>query len=56
MDLWSDPNLSPFMAITAHWIETTSGKTLLLKETPGMTQECLGTLRMLRASGLFRDL
>ncbi len=23
MDLWSDPNLNPFMAITAHWIEAT---------------------------------
>ncbi|KAJ7595849.1 hypothetical protein C8J56DRAFT_775322, partial [Mycena floridula] len=22
MDLWTDPNLVPFMAITAHWIET----------------------------------
>jgi len=22
MDLWSDTNLSPFMAVTAHWIET----------------------------------
>jgi len=22
MDMWSDPNLSPFMAVTAHWIET----------------------------------
>ena len=21
-DMWSDPNLSPFMAVTAHWIET----------------------------------
>lgn len=21
MDLWSDPNLSPFMAVTSHWIE-----------------------------------
>lgn len=21
MDLWSDPNLAPFMAVTAHWIE-----------------------------------
>ena len=21
MDLWSDPNLTPFMAMTAHWIE-----------------------------------
>lgn len=21
MDMWSDPNLSPFMAVTAHWIE-----------------------------------
>jgi len=20
--MWSDPNLSPFMAVTAHWIET----------------------------------
>lgn len=23
MDMWSDPNLTPFMAVTAHWIETT---------------------------------
>lgn len=22
MDLWSDPNLTPFMAVTAHWIDT----------------------------------
>jgi hypothetical protein len=22
MDMWSDPNLSPFMAVTAHWIES----------------------------------
>ena len=21
-DLWTDPNLSPFMAVTAHWIQT----------------------------------
>ena len=21
MDLWTDPNLTPFMAVTAHWIE-----------------------------------
>lgn len=21
MDMWTDPNLSPFMAVTAHWIE-----------------------------------
>jgi hypothetical protein len=21
MDMWSDPNLSPFMAVAAHWIE-----------------------------------
>jgi hypothetical protein len=21
MDLWTDANLSPFMAVTAHWIE-----------------------------------
>lgn len=27
-DLWTDPNLSPFMAVTAHWIEAK------LKETP----------------------
>jgi hypothetical protein len=25
--LWSDPNLSPFMAVTAHWIETTTIQT-----------------------------
>lgn len=22
-DLWSDPNLTPFMAVTAHWIQAT---------------------------------
>jgi hypothetical protein len=36
MDMWSDPNLSPFMAVTAHWIEgiteeTAQGSTLCLK-------------------------
>ena len=28
MDLWSDPNLTPFMAVTAHWIEA------IPRETP----------------------
>ena len=28
-DLWSDPNLSPFMAVTAHWIKAT-----IVKQTP----------------------
>ena len=23
MDLWTDPNLVPYMAVTAHWIQTT---------------------------------
>lgn len=23
MDMWSDPNLTPFMAVTAHWIHAT---------------------------------
>ena len=32
MDLWSDPNLSPFMAVTAHWIE------MKLKDTPAGPQ------------------
>ena len=32
MDLWSNPNLSPFMAVTAHWIETK------LKDTPAGPQ------------------
>jgi len=27
MDMWSDPNLSPFMAVTAHWIEAKSVST-----------------------------
>ena len=27
MDMWSDPNLRPFMAITAHWIESTPQQT-----------------------------
>lgn len=36
MDMWSDPNLSPFMAVTAHWIEgieevTVNGPKLVLK-------------------------
>ena len=24
MDIWSDPNHTPFMAVTAHWIESVS--------------------------------
>ena len=27
MDLWSDPNLTPYMAVTAHWIEATPSQT-----------------------------
>ena len=27
MDLWSDLNLVPFMAVTAHWIEAKTVKT-----------------------------
>jgi hypothetical protein len=27
MDLWSDPNLAPFMAVTAHWMEATTVQT-----------------------------
>ena len=27
MDMWSDPNKSPFMAVTAHWIEATTQET-----------------------------
>jgi hypothetical protein len=23
MDLWSDPNLTPYMAVMAHWLEAT---------------------------------
>ena len=35
-DMWSDPNRSPYMAITAHWIEgitenTVNGPKLMLK-------------------------
>src|SRR6266436_2883755 len=26
-DMWSDPNKSPFMAVTAHWIEATTQET-----------------------------
>ena len=27
MDMWSDTNLTPFMAVTAHWIEMTTVQT-----------------------------
>lgn len=27
MDMWSDTNLSPFMAVMAHWIESTTQQT-----------------------------
>ena len=27
MDMWSDTNLTPFMAVTAHWIKTTTVQT-----------------------------
>jgi len=23
MDMWSDPNLTPYMAVTVHWVEAT---------------------------------
>lgn len=35
-DLWSDPNLSPFMAVTAHWIEVS-----VVKQTPDGPQYSL---------------
>lgn len=38
MDMWSDPNLNPFMAVTAHWIQA---KTI---QTPDGPQHIL-TLR-----------
>jgi len=28
MDLWSDPNLSPYMAITSHWIQVETIQTV----------------------------
>ena len=28
MDLWNDPNLTPFMAMTAHWTEGTTAETV----------------------------
>jgi hypothetical protein len=28
MDMWSDPNREPFMAVTAHWIETKAQPTV----------------------------
>jgi hypothetical protein len=28
MDMWSDTNLAPFMAVTAHWIEGTTENTV----------------------------
>ena len=36
MDMWSEPNLVPFMAVTVHWIErsyeeTVGGEKLVLK-------------------------
>jgi hypothetical protein len=36
VDMWTDPNLTPFMAVTAHWIEskvqqTTQGPQHILK-------------------------
>jgi len=26
-DMWSDPNLTPYMAVTAHWIKAETRKT-----------------------------
>jgi hypothetical protein len=28
MDMWTDSNLTPFMAVTAHWIEGTTEQTV----------------------------
>jgi hypothetical protein len=35
MDIWTDTNLSPFMAVTAHWIEAT------MEDTPNGLQKIL---------------
>jgi len=38
-----------------HQMDTTSGKSILSKETPGITQESLGTPRMLRTARTHRE-
>jgi hypothetical protein len=35
MDIWTDTNLSPFMVVTAHWIEVT------MEDTPNGLQKIL---------------
>lgn len=52
MDMWSDPNLVPFMAVTAHWIErsyeeTVGGEKLVLK----LQADLIGFQRVLGCHG-----
>jgi hypothetical protein len=47
VDMWSDPNLTPFMAVTAHWIEskvqqTTQGPQHILK----LQSDLIGFIRV----------
>ena len=37
MDIWSDQNLQPFLAITAHWIATHEGTDTLKLKTALIT-------------------
>jgi hypothetical protein len=47
MDMWSDPNLTPFMAVTAHWIESVSEPNLNgLKTTLKLRADLIGFQRV----------
>lgn len=39
-DLWSDSNLTPFMAVTAHWIEATTIPTATLDQPQYILKLC----------------
>lgn len=43
MDIWSDPNHTPFMAVTAHWIESVSDG---LKTTLKLRADLIGFQRV----------
>lgn len=38
MDLWTDPDLTPYMAVTAHWIQEINGELRLRADLIGFHQ------------------
>jgi hypothetical protein len=45
-DLWTDPNMSPFMTVTAHWITRATHQSLPNTFTLNLCSELIGFIRV----------